>query len=288
MTPAILHMTEITGFAANGTQTVTLDIGADTNTSSGCQYVAAVLSETEGWSDVQCAFNTPADVQVLPPAEPEIEILSYDPVVNAEGQAQAEIRWSNLRPEGYKILVQIDNWNVTPAILHMTEITGFAANGTGTVTLDIGANTNTSGGCQYVAAVLSETEGWSDVQCAFNTPADVQVLPPAEPEIEILSYDPVVNAGGQAQVEIRWNNLIPEGYKILVQIDNWNVTPAILHMTEITGFEANGTRTVTLDIGADTNTSGGCQYVAAVLSETEGWSDVQCAFNTPADVQVTQ
>ena len=76
------------------------------------------------WENAYATEYKVQAAEVIPPEEPEIEILSYDPVVNAEGQAQTEIRWSNLRPEGYKILVQIDNWNVTPAILHMTEITG--------------------------------------------------------------------------------------------------------------------------------------------------------------------
>ena len=287
VSPAILHLQEITGFASEGSQTIQLNVASNSNTANNCRYVVAVLSQTQGWADVQCVNDTPSNIEIIPPKNPSISINSFDGFVQVGQQANIDIQWSDLDTNGYKIVVQLEDWSVSPAILHLSEITAFSPNGSRSVSLNIPSDSNTSNTCRYVVAVLSNSAGWGDVQCTADTASTITVSPVLNPAIQIISYDTTVTAGGQANVDIQWNDLVPSGYKIVVQLENWNVSPAILHLTNITGFSQSGSQTVAVNVAADSNTSTGCRYVAAVLSETRDWGDVQCAHDTSANVEVT-
>ncbi|MDP3981429.1 MAG: LamG domain-containing protein [Chlamydiota bacterium] len=284
--PVILHFIEMTGFSPDGNQTLQIPVSIDSNTATGCRYVVAALSKTQGWGDVQAVADTPSDVAVTAPMFPSIQIINYDASVHAGSQAHIEVVWTDLNPNDYKLVVQLENWNVQPPILHLSESTGFASSGHEVFSLDIPAGSNTSGGCRYVVAALSKTQGWGDVQAAADTPANVEVLPALAPSLNIVSYPTVVTAGTSIQVELQWQDLNPDGYKIVVQLENWNVQPAILYLSEVTGFASSGSQSVTIQIAPDSNTASGCRFVAAVLSQSQGWGDVQAAFDTQANVEV--
>ena len=106
--------------------------------------------------------------------------------------------------------------------------------------------------------------------------------------IYIESYDEECVIGKTAKVEVSWTDILPDGYKIILQLENWDVQPAVLLMTSLTEFESSGSRIFKIDIPEDAQSVEDCRFVAAVLSETSDWADVQCVSDTLKNVNIVK
>ncbi|MDP8217827.1 MAG: hypothetical protein P9M03_03775 [Candidatus Theseobacter exili] len=104
--------------------------------------------------------------------------------------------------------------------------------------------------------------------------------------ISVESCDKEVLAGTAARVTVAWSDISSDGYKIVVQLENWDTKPAVLFLVDLNEFESTGNKTFKITIPEDTRSVKGCRYVAAVLSETKNWEDIQCVSDSPKNVRI--
>jgi hypothetical protein len=117
--------------------------------------------------------------------------------------------------------------------------------------------------------------------------------PAGDPAVRILRYPLTAYAGRSVDVAVAWRNLpagAEGGYKLVVQLENWDVSPGVVYWREFADFGTEGALTVTLDVPAQvltyTRPIGGARYVAAFISRSVGWSDTLTMTATPKSATI--
>lgn len=217
-----------------------------------------------------------------------IAVTNYPTSVNIGKNIDLSLTWKDIPlDKGYKMIVQLENWdNPNTQILAVEEIPFEKSTDSATISLKIPSNTNIGDikdGFRFIAAVISKEKNWEDTLVSNGTKRDVVV----EPILAIKSYPKTVEAGKPAEVEIAWNGAPDkETYKILVQLENWDVKPGIVISKDLTEFEPNGTAKVALDVPLDSKLVKGCRFLVTFLSKTKAWDDVYTLTTTPKDVEI--
>jgi len=217
-----------------------------------------------------------------------VKIINYPNFVKAGGSADIEIAWDEIPVDKrYKLRVQLENWDVSPGICNMKDITEFTTKGTAAVSLKVPSDIRATKGLRFVVAFISNTQEWKDVLCRTNTKKDVTL----KGLLEVSSYPKAIIQGEAAKVEVKLENLpkdLSTNYKLLVQLENWDVSPGIVVTEEVDSFESNGTIVVSLDVPADLTADpvSGCRFVAAFVSRAKGWDDVFYMVATDKDVAI--
>jgi len=214
-----------------------------------------------------------------------ITIEDYPCTVEAGKDAKVKVAWDNLCADGYKIVVQLENWDTNPPVLIMEEITEFMSCGYSQVSLYVPSDIPGVEGCKFVAACLSRQEEWEEVEAFFSTPQDVSIL--SEYSFVILDYPKVVKRGEAAHVKVAWNNIPAAGrYKVILQLENWDVEPNILIVEEIKDYKRQDKKEFSIEIPRNIFAAENCRFVLALISNTQGWEDCEAVAATPKDVTV--
>jgi hypothetical protein len=217
-----------------------------------------------------------------------IKIINHPTLVKAGGTVDIELAWDEIPlDKGYKLRVQLENWDVSPGICVVKDITQFTAKGTMVVSLKVPNDTRASKGLRFLAAFMSTTEEWKNVLVMASTRKDVTV----KGLLDVSEYPKSIKMGEVAQVKIEWEGLpkdLAKDYKIIVQLENCDVEPGIVVVEEVDTFDATGSSTVSLDVPADLTTDPvkGCRFVAAFVSRAKGWDDVFYMTTTSKDVEI--
>ncbi|MDP3981118.1 MAG: hypothetical protein Q8Q33_06890 [Chlamydiota bacterium] len=209
-------------------------------------------------------------------------IDSYEKEVLAGKATQVVVSWDQVNSDGYQLIVQLENWNTDPAVIYIEETPKIDKRATRSVLINIPSNARPIDQCRFVAAIISKTKRWDDVQCSFATPQHVRIKSALhQPQIQITQYEKELYAGQTVQLDLKWTNLIVQGYKIVVQLENWKVKPPMLFSKQITDFQSSSHQQLSFQIPPETKIHEGCRYVAAVISTQNEWKDTQCSFFTP-------
>lgn len=213
-----------------------------------------------------------------------IEIVNYPTIVYPGEKTDIEIKWFELTPDpNYFIKIQLENWDAKPGFFIGYDIPTFTSNGTTVVTLDIPKEFQATAGCRFVAAVLSKTKFWSDIQAMTATKKEITV----GAFLKIESYPKIVLRGELAQINLGWNKIPKSGnYKLVVQLENWDVTPSILVTSELEDFESEGNATVLVSVPKELSQASNCRFTAAFISKIKGWDDTFCVFKSTKDVSI--
>jgi len=217
-----------------------------------------------------------------------VKVINYPNFVKAGGSADIEVAWDEIPVDkGYKLRVQLENWDVTPGICIIKDVTEFTTKGTAAVSLKIPGDIRATKGLRFVVAFISASQEWKDMLCKTSTKKDVTV----KGLLEISSYPKAIIQGEAAKVEVKLENLpkdLSTNYKLLVQLENWDVSPGIVVTGDVDSFESNGTSVVSLDVPADLTVDpvSGCRFVAAFVSRAKGWDDVFYMVTTDKDVAI--
>lgn len=217
-----------------------------------------------------------------------VKIINYSNLIKVGGSADIEVAWDEIPiDKGYKLRVQLENWDVNPGICIVKDITDFAAKGTMVVSLKIPSDIRATKGLRFIAAFISKDEEWKNTLCMATTKKDVT----AKGLLDISDYPKTARMGKMAQIKIEWEDLpadLSKDYKLFVQLENWDVEPGIVVVEEIDSFESKGTRVISLDIPTDLTLQpvSGCRFVAAFVSRSKGWDSVFYMAATNKDVEI--
>lgn len=214
-----------------------------------------------------------------------IKITDYPKIVNAGKSVEVKLNWQDIPTANYKLLVQLENWDFKPGVAITKDIPYRKSSGDITVSLDIPANVtlNPASGYRFVAAFVSVAKGWDEVLVSDYTKKDIQIIS----LLQIINYPTTVYVGQQAEIRLTLENIpVSENYKLIIQLENWDVKPEVFVSSEITEFESTCTITTYLVIPNDVIAAKDCRFVAAYLSKTKGWADVLATAGTKKDVTV--
>ncbi|MDP8217426.1 MAG: hypothetical protein P9M03_01740 [Candidatus Theseobacter exili] len=203
----------------------------------------------------------------------DLSIDKYPTTVESGESADILVSWKDAPSDKeFKLIVQLENWDVKPGICVVTEKTEFRTNGKAVISLDIPGNTPAAADCRFLVAFLSKTEGWDNALApVVSTEKDVMV----GSMLRIEDYPKVVKAGTNAMVKLSWKKIPTKGdYKLIVQLENWDVKPGICYVTDLNSFKARESRTITVPVPANAKGVKECRFVAAFISTTTGWDDV--------------
>ena len=215
----------------------------------------------------------------------ELSIDKYPTTVESGESADVLVSWKDAPSDkDYKLIVQLENWDTKPGICVVTEKTSFKANGKAVVSLDVPGNTPAASGCRFLAAFLSKTEGWDD---ALSPVADTEKDVAVGSMLKITDYPKKVTPGTSAMVKLSWKKIPTKGdYKLIVQLENWDVKPGICYVSETSSFKGKETRVVSIPVPANAKNVQDCRFVAAFVSTTSGWDDVFAMARSDKDVAV--
>ncbi len=218
--------------------------------------------------------------------EASVTIIDYPAVVTPCGLAEIKVAWDGVDiDKGYILRLQLENWDIDPGICITKDITEFSTRGTSTISLEIPSDIRPAEELRFIVTFISGTGGWDDVLCMTATSKDVSI----KGLLEILDYPKLIFRGESAQVKVEWRGL-PEGmskdYRLLVQLENWDIEPGVVITQEIKEFESEGDHVVSLDIPEGLNPVSSCSFVAAFLSRSRGWDDVFYIVRTDKDVEI--
>ncbi len=229
-------------------------------------------------------------VPLMAMAEPVINIIDYPEEVVAGEDAQFTLKWNDI-PENskYILIVQLENWDIKPAVCIRKDITSYKARDTKKITLEIPPGTTLSPikeGFRFVAAFLSRGKEWEETLCVAATPKDVNL----RSKINIINFPAIVFPGEKAKVRVSWHDIPTDaGYMLIVQFENWDAKPPVVNYTEISDFKSSGSRTAEVKIPDEARSSSfisGYRFVAAFISAEKGWEDLFAADATSKVISI--
>jgi len=211
-------------------------------------------------------------------------IDKYPTSVKAGDTVDVQVTWSGVATDkDYILRIQLENWDVNPGICIFKDIEKFSESGSLVVTMDVPKNTTKGAGCRILAAFLSKSAEWDDVLVVSTTEKNVNV----GSLLNIHDVPAEVNAGQDVNVGVSWDGVpTNEGYKLVVQLENWDIKPGILYMKEVTNFPAKGDQKVAITVPANAREAAGCRVVAAFISQTEGWNKVFSIDRTEKNIAI--
>lgn len=211
-----------------------------------------------------------------------IEFVDYPTIVYPGEKAVVTIQWKELpQDSNYFIKVQLENWDIKQGFFIDKDITAFPPNGTTEIVLEIPKEMQRYAGCRFVAAVLSKSKMWAEILAMAETKKEITV----GAFLEIKSYPKSIMRGDLVEINLEWNK-IPKSsdYKLVVQLENWDVSPSILITTELEDFQSEGEAAVLLTVPKELSQAANCRFTAAFISKIKGRDDTFCIFRTPKDV----
>lgn len=199
-------------------------------------------------------------------------IDQYPTNVRGGDVAKVQVTWSDVPiDKDYKLRVQLENWDVNPGVCVFKDIEKFSPNGTAVVEVAVPQNINKGPRSRFLAVFLSKSAEWDDALIVTTTEKNVNLVS----LLNIENAPTEVEAGKDVTVEVSWEGVPTDGsYKLIVQLENWDVKPGVVYAKEVAKFQSKESQIVTISVPADVRELSGCRYVAAFISQTEGWNKV--------------
>ena len=218
-------------------------------------------------------------------ADVKLKILHYPRIVVPGQTAFVKVMWYNkYYKQDYKLIVQLENWDVDPGICVVTDVNEFRKNGKTRIPIEIPRNIPPATKCRFIAAFLDKEKGWGNaIGPVAETPKEVSV----QPVIKINNYPKNLRPGDIAKVRVSWmpfpnrNN-----YRLVVQLENWDVDPQICLKKQFEPADLAGNKTVQLKIPQDIKPAENCKFVAAFISKRDGWDDCWGPVFSKNDVRI--
>ncbi len=217
-----------------------------------------------------------------------VAITDYPKSFNLGSEVEVGVTWKDIPlDKDYKFVIQLENWdNMADSIVSLQEIPFTKATDSLTAKINIPSKPNLGGvynGYRFIAAFISKQKGWDDTLCLSISKKDVELLP----LISIVDYSKLANVGGKATAKIKWTNGPSKAdYKLIVQLENWDINPGLCLFEAIEDFETSGEREITIAIPQDGRKVSGCRFLAAFISKTKEWDDTYTSVSTPKDVNI--
>ena len=219
-------------------------------------------------------------------AAAEVNIVDFPKSVTPGESAQIKVSWSEVPTDkDYVLRVQLEDWEAKPPVCSFKDFPLTSGSGETVVSLPIEKKSGGSSSAKFVIAALSKSKAWDD--CVASNGTDKVVAVNSKLKFEIAEYPKTVNKNSTAKIKVAWNDLkAGSSYKMIVQLENWDLQPGLSYVATLDNVEPRGEQAFDIKIPADAPTTGGCRFVAALISKTDEWKDVFIAVNTPKEVEI--
>ena len=216
----------------------------------------------------------------------EVNVIDFPKNVVPGETAQVKINWADVPTDkDYVIRVQLEDWDAKPQICSFIDLPLTSSSGETTAALPIAKNSGSSTSAKFVVAALSKSKAWDDCVASNGTEKVVTVTNGLA--FEIADSPKTVSKGSTVQVKLSWKGIKSgNGYKLIVQLENWDMKPGFAYVTTADDFKADEERTFTIKIPADAPAATGGRFVAAFISKTSEWKDVYAISQTSKDVEI--
>ena len=219
-------------------------------------------------------------------AATEVNIVDFPKSVTPGESAQVKVSWSEVPTDkDYVLRVQLEDWDAKPPVCSFKDFPLTSANGETVVSLPIDKKSGGTSSAKFVIAALSKSKAWDD--CAASSGTDKAVTVNSKLRFEITEYPKTVNKNSTVKIKVAWNDLkAVSDYKMIVQLENWDLQPGLSYVATLDNVDPQGEQAFDIKIPADAPITGGCRFVAALISKTAEWKDVFIAVNTPKEVEI--
>ena len=218
----------------------------------------------------------------------EINIDRFPKAVSAGQNADLVVTWKEFSGEKEYILrVQLQDGEANPPIFVFQDLEITKPEGQLEITLPIPLTVTASESAKFVAAFISRTKVWDDVLISTDTGNVITIL--SDFKFTIDEYPRLVWKGETAQLKISWKGVkASRDYKLIVQLENWQIKPGFAYVVRIDDFGTEGERTVNIKVPDFSPEVKNCRFVAAFISKVKNWEDLFAITSTPYDVEIVK
>jgi hypothetical protein len=184
--------------------------------------------------------------------------------------------------------VQLQDSDVVPPVFVFNDIEVDKSDGKTEVALKIPFTATSSKSAKFVAAFISKTRAWDDVLSTVDTGSAVEIV--SDFKFTLDDYPRLVCRGETVKVKVRWKGIkaAREGYKLIVQLENWQIKPGFAYLARIDDFGAEGEVEVSIKVPKSSPEVKNCRFVAAFISKEKNWQDAYAITATPNEVDIVK
>lgn len=218
----------------------------------------------------------------------EVNIDQFPKTVSTGQNANIVVTWKDFPvSRDYMLRVQLQDSDVNPPIFIFQDFDITKAEGRLEVSLPIPLTVTSSNSAKFVAAFLSKTKIWDDVLTAADSGTLVSVV--SDFKFSIDEYPTFVVRGETVNVKVSWKGVkLGRGYKLIVQLENWQAKPGFVYVTTVDDFGMEGEKTVSIKVSDSAPNASKCRFVAAFISREKNWNDLFAMTATPYDVEIVK
>jgi len=218
----------------------------------------------------------------------QVNIDQFPKTVSTGQNANIVVSWNDFPvSKDYMLRVQLQDSEVSPPIFVFQDFDITKPEGKLEVSLPIPLTVTASNSAKFVAAFLSKTKIWDDVLTTTDSGTLVSIV--SDFKFTIDEYPTFVVKGETVNVKVSWKGVKPgKGYKLIVQLENWQTKPGFAYVTTVVDFGAEGEKTISIKVPDSAPVVGKCRFVAAFISREKNWNDLFAMTTTPYDVEIVK
>ena len=218
----------------------------------------------------------------------EVNIDQFPKVVSTGQNANIVVTWNDFPvSKGYLLRVQLQDSEVSPPIFVFQDFDVTKPEGRLEVSLPIPLTVTASNSAKFVAAFLSKTSVWDDVLTTADSGTLVSVV--SDFKFTIDEYPTFVVRGETVNLKVSWKGVkLGKGYKLILQLENWQIKPGFAYVVTVADFGAEGEKTISIKIPDSAPEASKCRFVAAFISREKNWNDLFAMTTTPYDVEIVK
>ncbi len=218
----------------------------------------------------------------------DITIDQYPKTVAAGQAANLRISWSgHTLNDEYIMRVQLQDSEAVPPIFVFNDYGIDKSEGTAEIALKIPLNVTASKSAKFVAAFISKTKIWDDILYTADTGSAVEIV--SDFKFALHEYPTLVSRGEIVKVKVGWKGIkADKRYKLIVQLENWQVKPGFAYVSRIDDFGPEGEAELTIKVPESAPEAKACRFVAAFISKEKNWQDAYAITATPGEVDIVK
>lgn len=218
----------------------------------------------------------------------DVAIEQYPKTVAAGQAANLRISWSGHKVnDEYMMRVQLQDSESVPPIFVFNDYGIDKSEGTAEITLKIPLTVTASKSAKFVAAFISRTKIWDDILYTADTGSVVEIV--SDFKFALYGYPTLVNRGETVKIKVGWKGIkADKRYKLIVQLENWQVKPGFAYVARIDDFGPEGEAEVAIKVPESAPEAKACRFVAAFISKEKNWQDAYAITATPGEVDIVK
>jgi hypothetical protein len=184
--------------------------------------------------------------------------------------------------------VQLQDSEVVPPVFVFNDFEVDKSGGQMEIPLKIPFTVTASKSAKFVAAFISKAKAWDDVLVTTYTGSIVEIA--SDFKFTLDKYPRLICRGETVKVKVSWKGIraARNDYKLIVQLENWQLKPGFAYMARIDDFGTEGESEVGIKVPESAPDVRYCRFVAAFISKEKNWQDAYAITATPNEVDIVK